>query len=189
MTAIILAAGTGSRLRPLTATLPKCLLPVGGVPLLERTLRALTGAVDRAIIVTGFLDELVRAAAASLRLPFPLVFVQNTRVEHTNNNYSLWRAGPECAGEEILILDSDILFHRGILSRLLAAPHENALALRETGTRSAEEVKVIASPEGRILRIGKEVSPAAAAGESLGIERFSAEAARLLFDVLAMRKD
>jgi choline kinase len=71
---------------------------------------------------------------------------------------------------------------------MAAAPQENVLALRETGTRSAEEVKVIASPEGRILRIGKEVPPADAAGESLGIERFSAKAARTLFDVLALRK-
>jgi choline kinase len=189
MTAVIPAAGVGSRLRPLTATLPKCLLPVGGVTLLERTLGALAGAVQRAVIVTGFRHELVRAAAASLGLPFPLLFVQNSRFEETNNNYSLWLAGQECAGEEILILDSDILFHRGILSRVLTAQHENALALRESGTTAAEDVKVCASPEGRVLRIGKEVPPASVAGESVGIERFSAEAARVLFGVLDARKE
>jgi choline kinase len=189
MTAVIPAAGVGSRLRPLTATIPKCLLTVGGVTLLERTLRALSGSVESAVIVTGYRPELVHDAATSLGLPYPLVFVENKRFEKTNNNYSLWLAGWECEGEDILILDSDILFHRGLVGRVLAAPHDNVLALREIGTTSAEDIKVVASPEGRVLRIGKEVPPATAAGESVGIERFSAEAARLLFGVLDKRKE
>lgn len=189
MIAVIPAAGVGSRLRPLTATTPKCLLPVGGVPLLERTLRALDGSVEGAVIVTGFRQELVRDAAISLGLPFPLLFVENKRFEQTNNNYSLWLAGWECEGENILILDSDILFHRGIVGRVLAAPQENVLALRESGTTSAEDIKVVASPGGKVLRIGKEIPPASAAGESIGIERFSAEAARALFDALDTRKE
>jgi choline kinase len=188
MTAVILAAGVGTRLRPLTATFPKCLLPVAGVTLLERTLGALAGAVDRGVIVTGFRDELIRSAAASLRLPFPLTFVQNSRYEETNNNYSLWLAGPECAGEEILLLDSDILFHRGILGRLRAAAQENVLALRESGATGAEEMKVVAAPDGRVASIGKGIPAGAAAGESLGIARLSAQATGRLFEALGRRK-
>ena len=189
MTAVILAAGVGSRLRPITASLPKCLLPVGGVPLLQRTLGAFPpGAVQRAVIVAGFRQEMVRAFAASLRLPFPLIFVENRRYEETNNNMSLWLAAAECAGDTMLLLDSDILFHRDIVARLLASPEESVLSLRENTAGNPEEIKVAAASGGRVLRIGKEVPAEESAGESLGIERFSAEATGRLFDILARRK-
>jgi UDP-N-acetylglucosamine diphosphorylase/glucosamine-1-phosphate N-acetyltransferase len=61
MKAVVLAAGRGERLIPLTETRPKHLLPVGGVPILERSLRGLAGAgVEEALLVTHFMEERIR---------------------------------------------------------------------------------------------------------------------------------
>jgi choline kinase len=189
MTAVVLAAGMGTRLRPLTDTLPKCLLPVGGMTLLERTFRALDGAaVDRAVLVVGYREEQIRKAVDAFNPALPVDFVVNSQFAQTNNNVSLWLAGPEAAGDDILVLDGDILFHRGILTRILAAPHDNVLALREGISVGAEEIKVVADSVGKVVKIGKEVPAGEAGGESLGIERFSAIAAAGLFDALERRR-
>jgi len=190
MTALILAAGSGSRLRPFTDTMPKCLLHVGGRPLLQRTLESLAGTgVHRAIIVAGYRHEQVRTFVATLALPFPVICLLNERYASTANTYSLWIAAPECAGQEILILDSDILFHRGIITRLADAPHENVMALREDAQTGDEEIKIVCAADGRILRVGKDIDARAARGESIGIERFSSRAASRLFGILAERRE
>jgi NDP-sugar pyrophosphorylase family protein len=58
--AVVLAAGRGTRMMPLTANLPKPLIPVAGVPILERILRGLAAAgVDEAVVVTGYLGRMI----------------------------------------------------------------------------------------------------------------------------------
>jgi choline kinase len=188
MQAIILAAGTSSRLRPLTTNTPKCLLRVGGVSLLERSLRALPGdCIRRAVIVVGFQADLIRDFVGRLSLPFPVAFVANPRFAETNNNASLWQAAPESDGRDILLMDSDILFHPALIPRLLDAPHHSALLLREKGDLGQEEIKVSIDGSDRVRRIGKEIPPHEAAGESIGIEKFSSDAAAALFSILSER--
>ena len=133
MNGIILAAGISSRLRPLTNDTPKCLLPVGGRPLLERTLRSLeqTG-IRECVIVTGYFREKVEHFAAALRLSLKIEFRYNPYFASTNNNYSLWMAGEGCKGKDILLLDADILFDRRLIPLLLDAPYENALIMRSS---------------------------------------------------------
>lgn len=188
MTGIILAAGIGLRLRPLTEALPKALLPVGGKPLLQRSLEALTSAgLGRCVIVTGYLQEKIEEFVRRLHPPLAVEFIHNPAFAETNNNYSLWLARPAVSGEEIVLLDADILFHPHILTRLLASQHSDALILRTTNTLGHEEIKCELDGSGAVTRIGKQLDPAKAAGESLGIERFSAPVAARLFDVLARR--
>lgn len=190
MTAVILAAGISSRLRPLTDRIPKALLPVGGKPLLQRTLEVLQHArLERVVIVTGYLHEKVNRFIHSLASPFPITCVRNHRYRFTDNNYSLWLAAPEVAGQELLILDSDVVFGADIIALLQNSPHENALVMRASDSLGDEEVKLELDPSGRVVRIGKEIDPMLAAGESLGIEKFSPAAAEELFTILAQRKD
>jgi choline kinase len=188
MIAVILAAGASLRLRPLTDHTPKCLLPVGGTTLLERTLRSLpAGRIRRAVIVVGYHAGAVRTFVGTLALPFPVTFVGNPLYAETNNNASLWRAAAECAGHDILLMDSDILFHPALITTLLEAPHPNALLLRESQDLGDEEIKVAVDDTDRVLAIGKEVPASRAAGESIGIEKFSSPAASALFGILARR--
>ncbi len=189
MIGIILAAGISSRLRPLTNDTPKCLLPVAGAPLLERTLRSLAqSGLTECVIVTGYYHEKVEMFAAALNLPMKTRFHFNPRFASTNNNYSLWMAGQATAGQDILLLDADILFDRRLIPLLLEARHENALVMRSSKNLGREEIKLELDESGRILRIGKEIDPNLAAGESVGIEKFAASAAARLFEILDRRK-
>ncbi|MEW6509515.1 MAG: phosphocholine cytidylyltransferase family protein [Bacteroidota bacterium] len=190
MTAVLLAAGIGSRLRPLTNERPKCLLPLGGHSLLHRTLAAFTSiGIERAVIVVGYREAMIREFVSALALPFSVTYVVNERYASTNNNASLQLAGSACAGEEIVVMDADILFHAEILTRLTSAPHENALVLRDGMPVDEEEVKVVLGAGDRVLRISKDISARDAAGESLGIERFAPDSAARLFMTLERRKD
>ena len=172
MKAIILAAGTASRLRPLTLHTPKCLLKVGERTLLGRSMDALIEAGIREFcIVTGYLhvqieDFVKQTYGESIKV----CFIHNKDYETTNNIYSLWLARPEAEGEEVLLLDSDLLYDAEIVKRVLADKHENVLTLirHELGE---EEMKVVMDENGSITEISKTCDPALADGESLGIER------------------
>ena len=179
--AIILAAGMASRLRPLTLSTPKCLLKVGERTLLQRSMDALIEAgISQFVIVTGYLHEqieaFVRETYPELFLPLEegqggsVRFIYNKDYETTNNIYSLWLARPEAEGQEILLLDSDLLYDGQIVKRVLADKHENVLTLirHELGE---EEMKVVTDKDGTITEISKTCDPATAAGESIGIER------------------
>lgn len=172
MKAIILAAGTASRLRPLTSNTPKCLLKVGERTLLGRSMDALIAAgIHEFVIVTGFLHEQIETfVRQTYGESISVSFIHNKDFETTNNIYSLWLARPEADGEEVLLLDSDLLYDGEIVKRILQDSHDNVLTLirHELGE---EEMKVVMDSDGSIAEISKTCSPALAAGESLGIER------------------
>ena len=172
MKAIILAAGTASRLRPLTLHTPKCLLKVGERTLLQRSMDALIKAGIREFcIVTGYLHEQIEDfVEQTYGGSIDVCFIQNKDFETTNNIYSLWLARPQADGQEVLLLDSDLLYDGQIVKRVLADKHENVLTLirHELGE---EEMKVVMNGDGAITEISKTCDPASAAGESLGIER------------------
>lgn len=172
MKAIILAAGMASRLRPLTLNMPKCLLKVGERALLQRSMDALIQCgVRDFVIVTGYLDGMIRDfVRQTYGDTIAVRFIHNADYETTNNIYSLWLARSEAEGQEVLLLDSDLLYDGRIVERVIADEHDNVLTLikHELGE---EEMKVVMDSEGAITEISKTCSPAAAAGESLGIER------------------
>ena len=172
MKAIILAAGTASRLRPLTLHTPKCLLKVGERTLLGRSMDALIKAGIREFcIVTGYLHEQIEDfVSKTYGKRIDVRFIHNKDYETTNNIYSLWLARPEAEGKEVLLLDSDLLYDGQIVERVLADSHDNVLTLirHELGE---EEMKVVMNEDGAITEISKTCNPALAAGESLGIER------------------
>lgn len=182
MKAIILAAGMASRLRPLTLTTPKSLLKVGERSLLQRSMDALiANGVTEFCIVTGYLHEMIedfvkKQYADSIRV----TFIYNRVYETTNNIYSLWLARPFAEGEEVLLLDSDLLYDPQIVTRVLAADVPNVLTLirHELGE---EEMKVVTDAQGSIKEISKTCNPADAAGESLGIEKMGKEYTKALY--------
>ena len=139
-----------TRLRPLTAHTPKCLLSVGGKALLGRALDALlSNGIHEAIIVTGYLADQIEAYVRQDYPHMAVRFVHNPRYESTNNIYSLYLSKEHACGRDILLLDSDILFDPEIIRRLLACPDPEALALcseplmnevLDTGTPAPETV-------------------------------------------------
>jgi NDP-sugar pyrophosphorylase family protein/phosphatidylserine synthase len=116
--ALILAAGLGQRLRPLTTAVPKCLVEVNGVPILFRSLRVLASAgVTEAIIVVGYESAQVRSRVGHSFAGIDILYVDALSYETTNNIRSLWDARRYC-NEDILLLEGDVVFDRDVVMRL-----------------------------------------------------------------------
>jgi len=173
--AIILAAGVGSRLQALSGGKPKCLVEIGGRPLILHQLEALADhGIGPVLIVAGYRADEVREVVGDRA-----EFVINDRFQETNSLYSLWLAREHVSGPFIL-LNCDLFFNPEVLERLLDAP-SNALAYDSTSSRGREQTK-IAVKDGRVVDIGKDVPPGSARGESLGTLKFDAEGAKAMFD-------
>jgi choline kinase len=185
MKAVILAAGISSRLRPLTDTTPKCLLTLGGKTILGRMLDnlAMHGITDL-VMVTGYRERQIKTFVSDYFPHLKVAFVTNERYHSTNNIYSLWLTRELVRHDEMLLLDSDIVFDQRIIGLLLTASHENCLAVKRGDKLGAEEIKVRVGADGSIEKIGKEVDPGEAAGESIGIEKFGQEFVGELLKVL-----
>jgi choline kinase len=188
MHCVILAAGTASRLRPLTNSTPKCLLNVGTRSILERAIRAVFHAgVIHFTVVVGFQDWMVKNF---LKRNFPsldFTFVVNNQFNTTNNAFSLLLAREEIEGHELLLLDGDVVFDDELIPLLIKSPHQSCLAVRTNGSMGEEDVKVEVNAKKEIVRIGKEIATSLAYGESIGIVRFSRGDTTRLFTTLEKR--
>jgi choline kinase len=185
MKGVILAAGVASRLHPFTLTRPKCLLPIGGSTLLGRTLDNLEAAgVRDVVIVTGYLEGQIRRYVGEGFPQLRVTFITNEVYASTNNIYSLWLAKNEVAGEGMVLLDGDILFDHHILTALLESGYPDVLAVKSGFLLRDEEMKVETDAAGRIVTISKNIAPALAVGESIGIEVFSPAVLPGLFDII-----
>ncbi len=185
MKGLILAAGIASRLRPLTENTPKCLLSIGKKKILEQTIdNLLANSITEIIIVTGFLNKKIEDFVKENFPELKVTFLHNESYESTNNIFSLWLAKEAVENEDFILLDSDIVFDKKIISLLLKSEYENCLALKTGIELGDEEIKVKLAEDSSIIEISKEVNPDEAAGESIGIEKFSAQFGGELFKIL-----
>lgn len=196
MKCVILAAGMSTRLRPLTNTLPKCLLEVGGKSILRRTVENLFEAnIKRIAIVIGFEGEQIRN---HLKAQFPghrFCYIRNPKYAETNNAYSLLLAREffmqsdvtVALKDELLVLDGDIVFDPGLVPYLRNSSTADRIAVRIKGEHDTEEIRVKVGRTGFVEAIGKEVAVAETYGESIGIEWFTRETGERLFQTLNKR--
>lgn len=118
-TACLLAAGTGSRLRPLTNSIPKCLTEINGRPILERLVSSLREqGFKRLVVVVGYLDERIRSFLDDCSGDMVIDYVLNPLYRTTNNIYSLWLAG-SAIREPFLLVESDLIFEPTLLKGLI----------------------------------------------------------------------
>ncbi|HMJ14916.1 MAG TPA: phosphocholine cytidylyltransferase family protein [Polyangiaceae bacterium] len=180
-TAVILVAGIGSRLRPLTDDRPKALVDIGGETILARALRILAErGVERVILATGYREDALRRALEGS--PLQIEFVSNQDYATTQNSVSLALCAPLLAGRAFFKLDGDVVFEPEVLERLEQREAPLAVAVDRTRTTDAEAMKFTLSDASLgISAFGKDIPLAASAGESIGIERLSAEAAGAVF--------
>jgi choline kinase len=186
--AVILCAGVGSRLRPLTDDRPKALVDVAGKTILARAVERLAEAGVREIVVaTGYRpDALERALSGS---PLHVVFCHNPDYERTQNAVSLLLCERAVAGRSFFKLDGDVLFRPELLGRLSASRGDIVAAVERRTDLGAEEMKVLVGDDRRITAFGKHLDPKHAFGESIGIELVAARATRRLFDALSRARD
>jgi choline kinase len=169
MIAVVLAAGMGTRLRPLTDHRPKALVEIAGRSLLARLIEACAEAGMReAVVVTGYRRNDIDVLRDSFALPVTTVF--NDKYDVLGNAWSLYVAKRAIAGRSFVKLDGDILLDPTILSDVMAHPSANALVLDDAAQIDAEAMKATLVDE-RVTALGKWIAPADAAGESIGVEK------------------
>jgi choline kinase len=118
-TALLLAAGTGSRLYPLTQNAPKCLTIFNGIPILERLISSLNQhGFKRLVVVTGHLENCIRDFLGNQAGNITIDYIFNPLYKKTNNIYSLWMAR-EYINESFLLLESDLVFDNSLLDAML----------------------------------------------------------------------
>ena len=131
MQAMILAAGTGSRLRPLTDNVPKCMVPVNGIPMIERTIDALVAAgIKKLIIGLGYKSEVlknfIRETFDAKRLNgMTIEFGENPDYDKTNNIYSLYLLKDFFKADDTLLIESDLVYEPEVIKNLVENPEKN----------------------------------------------------------------
>jgi len=187
MKGIILAAGAGTRLNGQDTAIPKCMLTFAGSPLIELQLRALRSCgIDDVTVVVGFEADRVRRACGH-----GVHFIENTKFAQTNSLYSLSLARPVLT-DGFVVLNCDVLFHPALLLDLLTARHEDALLVsypRGGDPPFGEEEMKVHVRRGRVVDMGKDLSPSVTDGENVGIAKFSGGAAASLVAAMDRRLD
>jgi NDP-sugar pyrophosphorylase family protein len=129
-TALLLAAGTGSRLYPMTQNMPKCLTMVKGIPILERLVSCLNQhGFKRLVVVTGHLENRIRDFLGMRAGGMTIEYIFSPPYETTNNIYSLWMVR-EIIREPFLLVESDLVFDVSLLDDMLF-PDKIAIARME----------------------------------------------------------
>lgn len=178
--AVLLVAGIGERLHPLTLDRPKALVQVGRETMLGRSIRLLLAhGVREIILATGFEECAVREATRGL--PVAVRYCPNSDYRTTQNAVSLLKCEEAVAGRSFYKLDGDLIFQGEVLSRLDGAASPLSVAVDRSVVLGAEEMKVKATSDGCIQAFGKGLDPGVCQGESIGVERVSGVAVSSLF--------
>lgn len=181
MKAIIVAAGKGNRLMPLTNNKPKCLLEIGGKSILQRQLEVFRQcAINEIIVVRGYSKEMITYQGIS--------YYENMEYETNNILKSLFYAEAEM-DTEFIFSYSDILFGEDILKKLLQSKADTSLVIdvdwmehyRDRYQHPIEEAELVIVENNRVTRIGKKiVKPEEAHGEFIGLAKFTEEGTEIL---------
>lgn len=174
--AIILSAGQGSRLLPLTADQPKCLIDFSGRSLIAWQISALAAnGIEEIVVVTGFRDDKLEAALAALAVPGVSISTRfNPFYKVADNLGSCWIAR-EAMDQDFIILNGDTLVSPEIVGRLIAgatAPITVTIDVKDS--YDLDDMKVQRDGD-RLLQIGKRLEPAETNAESIGMLAFKGE--------------
>jgi choline kinase len=185
MKAVILSAGQGSRLLPLTEDRPKCLLPINSSNLIELQIRSLIECgINEVAVVVGFrapaVDKFLdvfRREGVTVRTLF------NPFFNVADNLASCWMARQEME-RDFVLLNGDTLFEPQVLDSLLSAPPAAiTLAIDRKAAYDSDDMKVRLNGA-RLVEVGKTLSSEKVDGESIGMMRFLGEGPRRFAEVL-----
>lgn len=179
MKVIILAAGKGERLYPLTKNTPKSLLDIGGgLTVLESQLENIGHAgVRRVVLVVGYRAEQIEAKITSIdEMEFDLVY--NPFYDCSNNLVSAWMAR-EHMKDDFVLLNGDDLFAPGVLVRLLEEDGPITMVIDRKERYDEDDMKVRIEGN-RVVQVSKSIPPTEADGESIGMILFRSKGCEVM---------
>ncbi len=170
MKALILAAGLGSRLAPITDNCPKSLVPVNGQPILMKQIENLhKNGITDITIISGYKSEILESAVMK---KYPEIKVINSvDFAITNNMYSAYLGRHNVSGGKFLMMNADVFYDASVITALLAFEAPNAI-VTDIGTYLEESMKVV-EVDGRLVKISKQITKAEALGASIDVYKFS----------------
>jgi histidinol-phosphate/aromatic aminotransferase/cobyric acid decarboxylase-like protein/choline kinase len=129
MQALILAAGKGSRMGELTEHCPKCLVKVGGIPIIDRIIDSLKFAgITKLNVVVGYKSETLKNHLEQFT-DLDINFTENPDYETTNNIYSLWLAKEVLAKDDTVLIESDLIFEKSLIKDIIFDINDNLAAV------------------------------------------------------------
>lgn len=169
MRAVILSAGRGSRLLPLTELMPKCLVPVGGRAILDHQLEALAAAgAESAIVVAGYRYDQVGAHLAVHPPPLPVQLRFNPFWAVSSSIGSAWIAR-DAFSEPFCLMNGDTMLASGILAGAMNARFDNVALVVEPLGKAAPDDMLVRVEDGMIVGVSKALPPERATHRSLGV--------------------
>ena len=178
MKAMILAAGLGSRLAPITNYCPKSMVPVNGKPILMKQIENLQeNGVTDITIISGYKAEILEEAVHS---KYPEIkIICSEYYETTNNMYSAYLGQDAMNNEGFLMMNADVFYDASVIAELIKFGAPNAI-VTDIGTYLDESMKVI-EVDGHLVKISKNIPSEEALGVSIDVYKFSAEGANAFF--------
>ena len=185
MKAIILAAGKGERLRPLTDNIPKCMVELFGKTLLDRQIEIFRKfGISEIIVVTGYKSEKIKNNN--------VILMQNKLYDSTNMVETLFCARNALV-DSVIISYGDIIFEEKVLEKLISSKNDSSVVVDKEWKKywekrfknpldDAESLKI--DDDGNILEIGKKVSDIKnIQGQYIGLMKFNREGLKNLITV------
>ena len=183
MRVIILAAGKGERLYPLTKNTPKSLLEIGhGKTVLESQLENIAGCgIKDVTIVTGYKTEQIEAKVKDIDF-LDITICYNPFYATSNNLISAWLAIRETS-ENFVLVNGDDIFKRKVLEGLLKSPNDITMVIDRKEKYDEDDMKVVTDGE-LVLKVSKEIPVEEANGESIGMILFRRKGRSIIRETL-----
>ena len=178
MKALILAAGLGTRLAPITNDKPKSLVSVNGKPILMKQIENLReNNINDIVIVSGYKAGILEKAVHKY---YPEIkIIESVDYATTNNMYSAYLARKEIGDNSFIMMNADVFYDSSIIKTLLKDKAENAI-VTDINRYIEESMKVVEN-DGRLVKISKTIAPEDALGSSIDVYKFSKDGGKAYF--------
>lgn len=181
MKAVILAAGLGIRIKPLSDKKPKAFLEIENVPLIIRSLNNLNKlGLEEIVIVVGYMEEYFKRRLGKKFKQINITYVTNREYMNTGSMYSLSQT-KGIINDNILLLESDLLYEKRALDFLMNSNDPNEILVAPT-SGSGDEVYICVDKNNNLTNLGKNIeNKDLAIGELVGISKLSKDFLNLLY--------
>ena len=171
-TAVIMAAGLGSRFGKMTETMPKGFIEVGGQSMVIRSIETLIASgINRIIIGTGYKKEVYE----SLQAKYPQIeCVFSPRYAETNSMYTLWNCREVIGNDDFILLESDIIYSQNAITELQEDKHPDIMLITPV-TKFQDQYYVEYNENGTLTRCSTNKEEIDVKGELVGIHKLSSD--------------
>ena len=169
-TAVIMAAGLGSRFGKMTETMPKGFIEVGGQSMVLRSIETLIACgIKRIIIGTGYKKE----AYEALKEKYPQIeCVFSPRYAETNSMYTLWNCREVIGDDDFILLESDIVYSKNAITELLENEHADIMLITPV-TKFQDQYYVEMNDKCELVNCSTDKTAIHPSGELVGIHKLS----------------